>query len=126
MMTQRGPMSEDPQFRTVYAPPRFPRTTQSSVRYVAVSLRGNLVGYLWAATTDDAAGFVARKAVGADALNASVRWSERLRWAKANDLTPLQALRHWAGAEEDPKAGAVTGAEEGASSLQDLEEKSVN
>lgn len=124
-MTKRGPMSEDPQFRTVYAPPRFPRTTESSVWYVAVVLRGNVVGYLWAATTDDAAGFVARKEVGADALNASIRWAERLRWAKANGLTPLQAIRHWVGAEEDPKAGAVAGAEESASSLQALEEKNA-
>lgn len=119
----RGPMSEDPEFRTVYAPPRFPRTTDSPVRFFAVVLRDKVVGYLWAAITDDSAGFVVRKSAGADAFNAGVQWTERLRWAKENGFTPLQALRHWVGDEEDPKAGAVSGTEEGAPNLKILELK---
>ncbi|MGW1779297.1 hypothetical protein ACWCQQ_09150 [Streptomyces sp. NPDC002143] len=80
-----------------------------------------MVGYLWAATTDEAAGFVTCKSVGADAFNASVQWSERLKWVKGNGLTPLQALRHWVGAAEDPKAGALSGDEQEAASLTELE-----
>lgn len=123
-MTQ-GPMSQDPEFRTVSAPPRFPRTTKSSVRYFAVTLRGVGVGYLWAASTDDAAGFVVRESVGGDAFNAGVQWTERLRWAKANGLTPLQALRHWVGDAEDAKAGAASGDEQEAPSLEDLQVKAT-
>ena len=117
----RGPMSEDPQFRTVSAPDEFPWKTQSEVRFVPVQLQGVLIGYLWAAVTDDAAGFVARGAAGRAGLVADLEWTRRLRWAKANGLTPLQALRHWVGAEEDPKAGAVSGTEEGAPSTEALE-----
>lgn len=108
----RGPLAQDPAFRTVHAPPRFPSATSSPVRCRAVTLRGQAVGYLWAATTDDAAGFVVRKAAGADAFNASVEWAERLCRVKANGLTPLQALRHWTGDDEDPKAGTLTDQEE--------------
>lgn len=116
-----GPMAQDPAFRTVHAPSRFPSATSSPVRCRAVTLRGRPVGYLWAATTDDAAGFVVRKAAGADAFNASVGWAERLRRAKANGLTPLQALRHWTGDAEDLKAGTVTDQEEEHPTLAALE-----
>lgn len=81
-----GAMSEDPEFCAIYAPPRFPSTTESPVRHVP---RGAVVGHVWAATTDDAAGFLVRKAAGPFAFNASVQWAERLRWAKSNGLTPL-------------------------------------
>ncbi|MFJ9964050.1 hypothetical protein [Streptomyces avermitilis] len=114
-------MSEDPEFRTVYAPPRFPVSTGAPVRFLSVVLRGKEVGYLWAAATDDAAGFMARKAAGGDAFNASIQWADRLQWAKANGLTPLQALRHWVGDTEDAKAGAVSGEEREATGLSALE-----
>lgn len=117
----RGPTSEDPQFRTASAPDEFPWKTQSEVRFLQVQLDGVLIGYLWAAVTNDAAGFVVREAAGRVALVAELEWTRRLRWAKANGLTPLQAVRHWVGAEKDPKAGAVSGSEEGAPSLGALE-----
>lgn len=124
-MAARGPMSQDPEFQTAYSPPRFPRTTESPVRFGSVVLRGAVVGYLWAATTDDAAGFVTCKSVGADAFNASVQWSERLKWAKENGLAPLQVLRHWVGAAEDPKAGAVSGEEQEVANLTELEARAT-
>jgi hypothetical protein len=117
----RGPMSEDPQFRTVSGPDEFPWKTQSPVQFFPVLLDSALIGYLWAAVTDDAAGFVARAAAGRAGLVADLEWTRRLRWAKTNGLTPLQAIRHWVGDDEDPKAGAVSGAEEGAPSLEALE-----
>lgn len=118
---RRGPMAEDPQFRTVSAPDDFAWTTGSPVRYVPVAKAGELLGYLWAATTDDAAGFVVREAQGSDAFNASAAWVERLRWAKAQGMTPLQALGHWAVTSEDGRAGSVTpGAEHEAPDLDSL------
>lgn len=117
---RQGPMSEDPQFRTVSAPDDFAWTTDAPVRYVPVAKAGNLLGYLWAATTDDAAAFVVREAQGSDAFNASAAWVERLRWAKGRGMTPLQALRHWAGTPEDDRAGAVAGPEREAPNLGDL------
>jgi ADP-ribosylglycohydrolase len=118
---RRGPMSEDPQFQTVSAPDDFAWTTDAAVRYVPVVKAGNLLGYLWAAVTDDAAGFVVREAQGSDAFNASAAWIERLRWAKSRGMTPLQALRHWAGAPADERAGTVTpGTEREAPDLTDL------
>jgi ADP-ribosylglycohydrolase len=120
---RHGPMSEDPGFRTVSAPDGFAWTTTSAVRYVPVVRVGAVLGYLWAATGDDAAGFVVREAQGEDAFNASVAWVERLRWAKAQGMSPLQALRHWAGAPEDRRAGAVgRETEREAESLAELEE----
>ncbi|MDX3068266.1 MULTISPECIES: hypothetical protein [Streptomyces] len=103
------------------APDEFPWKTQSEVRFIPVQLDGVLIGYLWAAVTDDAAGFVARGAAGRAAHVADLEWTRRLRRAKANRLTPLQAVRYWVGAEEDPKAGAVAGTEEGAPSVEALE-----
>lgn len=118
---RHGPMSEDPQFRTISAPDDFAWTTDAAVRYMPVVRAGNLLGYLWAAVTDDAAGFVVREAQGSDAFNASAAWVERLRWAKARGMTPLQVLPHWSGAPEDDRAGSVApGAEREAPSLATL------
>ncbi|NJC72173.1 hypothetical protein HC031_20985 [Planosporangium thailandense] len=87
-----------------------------------MTLQGDLIGYLWAAVTDDAISFVVRDKGGDAAYNAAVRWTHRLRWAKANGITPLQALRHWAGQPEEPLTGYVPeGAEQEAPSLGALE-----
>ncbi|MEW9553846.1 hypothetical protein [Nonomuraea sp. NPDC050783] len=88
-------------------PDAYPRTTSSAVRYVPVIKDDIVIGYLWAATTDDAAQYVPREQAGDPALDAAVVWTQRLRWAKANGVTPLQALRHWAGEGEDARAGRV-------------------
>lgn len=104
---RHGPLSEDPEFRTVSAPDEFGWTTESAVRFVP-DLRGERVlGYLWAAVSDDAAGFAVTEPASDDSLNASVAWVQRLRWAKANGLTPLAALSYWAGEPEDPRAGHI-------------------
>lgn len=100
-------LKDEPAFRTVWAPDTYPRTTSAAVRYVPVVKDGVVIGYLWAATTDDATQYVAREQAGDAALDAAVAWTRRLRWAKANGITPLQALTLWAGTPEDPRAGAV-------------------
>jgi hypothetical protein len=119
----RVSMEDQPEFRTVWAPESYPRTTESAVRYVPVMLGDGVVGYLWAAVTDDAAQYVARQDAGDAGFNAGVPWVQRLRWAKANGLAPLQALRHWAGQEEEPRAGRIPpGAEQELPSLSALNE----
>lgn len=100
-------LKDQPEFRTVWAPDTYPRTTSAAVRYVPIVKDGVVIGYLWAATTDDAAQYVPREQAGDAALDAAVAWTQRLRWAKAHGVTPLQALRHWAGDPEDARAGAV-------------------
>ncbi|MFC4020409.1 hypothetical protein ACFOW4_21035 [Micromonospora sp. GCM10011542] len=107
----RGPMSEDPQFRTVSMPDNYPDSTTSPVRVLPVQLGGRTIGYLWAAVTDDAAGFVERADAGHLGLNAGIGWVQRIRWAKANQVRPLQILRHWAGKPEHAKAGFVPDAD---------------
>ncbi|MEV4437879.1 hypothetical protein AB0K09_02500 [Streptomyces sp. NPDC049577] len=105
---RRGPLSADPQFRTVYAPDDYARHTGTAVAYVPVIQEGVVLGHLWASPTDDAAGFVPAPAAGAAGLNAGVRWIGRLRQAKAEGLTALEALRYWTGrAGDDPRAGSV-------------------
>ncbi|WP_188197858.1 hypothetical protein [Nonomuraea sp. SYSU D8015] len=46
-------------------------------------------------------------AAARQAADEDIAWTQRLRWAKANGLTPLQALRHWAGQQGDDRAGRV-------------------
>lgn len=121
---RRGPMSEDPRFQTVSAPDEFPITTDGAVRFVPVTRRGTVVGYIWAAVANDAAGYVPREAAGDDGFNTGVRWVERLLWAKANGLAPLDVLAQWAGQPEDDRAGYVppdvAAAASTAASLSDL------
>ncbi|MEV0153941.1 hypothetical protein AB0H57_09405 [Micromonospora sp. NPDC050686] len=100
-------MSEDPEFQTVSVPDNYPNTTTAPVRCVPVLLGERTIGYLWAAVTDDAAGFVPRPDAGPAGLNAGIGWVQRIRWAKANQVRPLQLLRHWAGKPEHARAGLV-------------------
>ncbi|MGI5490327.1 hypothetical protein [Microtetraspora malaysiensis] len=100
-------LKDQPVFQTVLAPDAYPRTTSAAVRYVPIIKDDVVIGYLWAATTDDAAQYVPREQAGDAALDAAVAWTRRLRWAKANGVTPLRALQHWAGESEDSRAGKV-------------------
>jgi hypothetical protein len=91
---QRGP---EPSF--------YVRDTDGPVSYApAVAGDGTVLGYLWAAEGDDAAGFVERAAAGTvNASNAASAWHQRLRRAYDRGLPALRALREWVG--EDPAAG---------------------
>lgn len=79
--------------------------TDGPIRYApAVSGDGTVLGYLWAADDEDAAGFVERSAAGTvNASNAADVWQRRLRRAHERGLPALIALREWIG--EDPAAG---------------------
>ncbi|RFS85508.1 hypothetical protein D0T12_10780 [Actinomadura spongiicola] len=85
----------------------YPASTDGPVRYFPVVLQGKVVGYLWASVSDDAAHWQDRGDAGALGYNAGVPWVMRLREAGAQGLTPLQALRKWKGAPEDPRGGAI-------------------
>jgi hypothetical protein len=52
--------------------------TESPVHYVPVTMDDEVVGYIWAAETDDAAAFVARKGTGAAGFDAGGLWRGRL------------------------------------------------
>ncbi|MFD0747611.1 hypothetical protein ACFQ1L_41800 [Phytohabitans flavus] len=97
------PPSSDP-----YPHGGYNATAEGPIRYLPVLVDGDTVGYLWASVADDAASFLRVMAhpLGRS-LDAAVAWSERLRQAEAEGLTPLQALSRWVGAPADPQAGAI-------------------
>lgn len=100
-------LKEDPKFETVWSPESYADTTHSVVRFVPVLKNAAVMGYLWAAVTDDAADYVPREDADVDGFNVSVEWVQRLRTAKADGLAPLELLRRWVGEPEDPQAGYI-------------------
>lgn len=81
--------------------------TDSAVLYLPVVMEGEVVGYLWAAESNDAISFLRRLAAPRDTFLAAAAWSDRLDQAEEEGLTPLQALRRWVGEPEDPEAGGI-------------------
>ena len=102
-----GARDDEPRFETAWAPDSWPWTTDGPVHYVPVNGERAVLGYLWASEADDAAGFVPAAGAGDDGDNADVAWTDRLREAKASGLTPLEAVRHWAGRPGDAEHGAI-------------------
>ncbi len=103
-------MTEDLRFVPVDTGEDYAREASGSVQYVAVANgRSGLIGYLWVADADGAAGWKPRPAAGEDAYNGSMAWIRRLREAKARGLVPSRALEELALAPppEDPVAGGV-------------------
>ncbi|MBO0805759.1 MAG: hypothetical protein J2P25_22135, partial [Nocardiopsaceae bacterium] len=86
-----GSMSGISASRAGGGPDDYPGTTSSAVCYLPVALIGILIGYLWAAETDDAAGFVERPAAGGPAAVAGAEWARRRRQAKREGLSPMDA-----------------------------------
>lgn len=96
-------------------------TTASPVRYVPVRAGDQIVGYLWAAETDDAASFVATvrsEAAGSRAKSGWVRWLVQRR---REATSPLEALRLASNEPAPGTAVAPDAEEETASSLEDLQ-----
>lgn len=85
-------------------PRRYAASTDAPVRYLPVVRAGVLLGCLWAAEAEDAAGFVARDAAGGPAERF---WAERIARCAHDGLRPLKVLHRWAGEVEDPVGGAV-------------------
>ncbi|RDI55322.1 hypothetical protein [Nocardia mexicana] len=88
-------------------PANYSRWTRRPVIYLPVQRRGRLIGYLWAATDQNAAGFERSLAAAGDDLNCLLAWEARLNDAATRGLAPVAALEQWIGATEDSVAGAV-------------------
>ncbi|MGW5105767.1 hypothetical protein [Nocardia sp. NPDC004123] len=71
----------------------YPEETASAVIYLPVSLKGTIVGYVWASTSDDAAGYIPRTAVGHTGFVAGGLWRSRLINAHMAGLSALDAVR---------------------------------
>jgi hypothetical protein len=115
--------TEDLHFNPVGGPAEYAYTTDKPVHYVAVAAEAGILGYLWAADEDDAAGYEPRPALGDDAFNAGVSWHVALRRAKSRGIPPSQALAELAEMSGGKSMGrVVAGSEADASSLADLKE----
>jgi hypothetical protein len=112
--------SDEPRFRTVYAPGTYPRTTDGPVIWAPVSKEEELIGYVWVGEDADAADFFLRPGHPMDELwlNTRVAWVGRLREARAEGLTPIQAMERWA--QEPADATGAVGPRQHAESLQAL------
>jgi hypothetical protein len=77
--------------------PGYRSSTDTPVSYRPVTRGSEVLGYLWASNSDDAASYLRRAAAGADGLRAGALWRARLAEAKSEGLTPAQALRRWVG-----------------------------
>ncbi|WP_460999023.1 hypothetical protein [Streptomonospora sediminis] len=99
--------------RTEY-PEGYRLVSGGPVRYLPVYQGDTLLGYVWAAESDDAAGFAERTLPGGKGARALTAWIRRFEECKSEGVTPLQGLRRWKGAAEHPVAGRVpAGAQEG-------------
>ncbi|MFB4301416.1 hypothetical protein [Actinomadura sp. NTSP31] len=88
------------------APANYPSRTDRPVGYLAVGAGDTVLGYLWAADGEDAAGFVRRPAAGDDGANEAVAWTKELRAAKARDVPAARLLDEFAAADLPVADGA--------------------
>jgi hypothetical protein len=81
------------------------------VRYLPVTRRSEVLGYLWASINDaadyEAVGYQPRVTAGPDGHEAYRLWGPRLNYAISEGMTSLRALRRWIGVDEDPQAGGI-------------------
>jgi len=84
---------------------RYEKATDLPVRYVPVRSEAEVLGFVWACDADAAAGYEPRSAAGQAAFDAAREWLLRLGEAKADGLTPSQALERLASALRTGGAG---------------------
>ncbi|MEU9938906.1 hypothetical protein [Streptomyces lavendulae] len=100
-------------------------STEHPVRYARVRLGEQVVGYLWAAIGDEAAGYEPRTAAGDAAFEAGVPWVLSLRSLRLRGFDPLAALSELLGTPDRGGSGsAVESTVYEAASLDALEELS--
>ncbi|MFJ9362855.1 hypothetical protein ACIRRA_00335 [Nocardia sp. NPDC101769] len=75
------------------AKPTFPVETSSSLVFYAVTRGNTILGYLWSAITEDAAGYLPRTAAGHDGVAAGGLWKHRLQDACGAGTSSQEALR---------------------------------
>ncbi|MFD0686804.1 hypothetical protein [Actinomadura fibrosa] len=136
---QEAPVPEGPQFTPDGVPldrsrgweplspltldkPGYAFDTDTAVRYLPVVRNGDVVGYLWASETENAADYQRRAHGGPAAFEAGGPWLRRLEDAAREGLPALDALRRWKGAPEDPVGGTIPAdaEERTAASLEEL------
>ncbi|MGW2883061.1 hypothetical protein ACWDBP_44260 [Streptomyces sp. NPDC001233] len=86
---------------------QFETQTDLPVVFAEVAISGNVLGYIWAADGDDAAGFEPRTPAGDAALDAAQEWLARLSQAKQGGLSPTEALHDLALWPGNETSGAV-------------------
>lgn len=91
----------------------FRGVSQAPVHCFPVTLRGQLIGYLWASETTDAAGFYPRWGMGVAGWEARGAWRGRLKEAWDAGLSAWEAVQFWVGEPEDPRGGGVAADAEG-------------
>ncbi|MCF3180792.1 hypothetical protein IPZ70_12740 [Streptomyces polychromogenes] len=97
-------------------------STEHPVRYAHVRRGEQVLGYLWAAVGDAAAGYEPRTAAGDAAFEAGVPWLLQLRALRLRGFGPLEALNELLGSSAD--GSAVESVVHEAASLDALEELS--
>lgn len=102
--------------------PTYELWTRLPVAYLPVTLGDQLVGYLWGSKEGKAASFFPHLAVDINRVKSSIFWHERLDETYQLGLTPLEAIRYWAGKPEDPRYGGIRGdaEEKDARTIQEL------
>ncbi|MFF9237826.1 hypothetical protein ACF1AL_03270 [Streptomyces sp. NPDC014801] len=105
--------------------PRYESETSTPVEFVDVSLDEEVIGYLWAAESGDAAGYEPRTPAGHVAMDAAADWLAYLSQAKGRGLASLDALREAMDGEGTKRSGAVaSGSLRRASSAEEVQELS--
>ncbi|MFI2599593.1 hypothetical protein ACH5AC_02510 [Streptomyces sp. NPDC018693] len=105
--------------------PHFETQAESPVTFAEVALRDQVIGYLWASDSENAAGYEPRTPAGDISLDAGKEWLARLSEAKRRGLRPSDALREFAGWQGDFRSGTVlAGSLRTAPSLEDLQDLS--
>ena len=79
----------------------YPETTEHPVHYFAVRDKRQILGYVWAAQADNAAGFEPRTAAGERAFEAGRAWLLRLREAYRLGL-PASDVLNWLAQQSAP------------------------
>ncbi len=88
----RGPLADDVHFNRLNEPIYYDENTDRAIFYIPVVEMEVLLGYLWYAEDDRAGRFQPKCSAGSVANNVSVAWNQLLRSAKADGLTPSEAI----------------------------------
>lgn len=122
-----GPEREVPGYMTeslhpviVASSDRYAITAEGPISYVTVALEGRVLGYLWFSDVEDAVAFIPKSSEGLEARQAKVSWGARLRSARADGLSPSQAV---AAIDGDDRIGhVVPGSGARAETIDELKE----
>ncbi|GAA0567971.1 hypothetical protein [Actinomadura livida] len=104
-------------------PPSYAARTAAPVLFYPVTRGGTVLGYVWAALSEQAAAYLRRAAAGRDGEIAGGLWEARLAHAFGAGVPAADAVRRLRGTPEDPLAGGVAAdAQEGrAAGLDELD-----